>query len=670
MKALCTDRGCAASWVAALLAMFSISCGAQGPSEDAAAAEHALDIQQVTRELGQGDRGADVSAVYRYLRASGYLPNPELEARYHNWAPTVPEEADDPAVFGPAHEAAVTAYQRSSGLPESGFVDQATLASMKQPRCGNPENELALFDPSEKWDLIDPSKRVPINAQTVPWFVSNCHDNGTNFCETLKTNFDAGPSSDSNAVEAFAFGVWQKETNKIFSRMSSCVEPCVPAIDIRYYSDANKDPNSPNFTLDVNGWPKFGSTTILASTQEGTFGNLTIGINADAAWTVDKLRSTLAHEIGHALGLEHSALDPNAPLTGSTGAPIVSPFTFCDNRTLPCKTVAGGARTFTAGAQFRALMGPSWLVDSSGNDSVNNPQTLTVDDRLAVTTLLGTWHQLNGLATDVAVGGTTVTAPQVWVTSGNNTVWKLSNAGSAFNQDTSSNANGTAVAATPSGIPWTVASTGQVRSRSGADCSTNPCTGTWTNRGSTNTARDIGIGGTSDTLCSDNGTSHPCVWIISTTASGSNFQVRRWDGSSFVAPGNTFQGVRLTVDRSGFPIVVTADHTIFTSASRTGSATWTQVKGVAPGPVGCANDVAAGFNGGVYIAGCQSAGSGNFDVWTLGINVANVIKQNQTFNHQVWWPLDGFAARVAVGPDGRAIVVQATSGAVFRRDAK
>ncbi len=655
------------SWI--LLSLSVFACAHEEPRRAP------MEIGQVSHELGAGDRGPEVSAVYDHLRQYGYLPNPDLERNHRHWAPVIDQEADDPGVFGPVHAAALRAFQRQAGLPETGRVDAQSLNVLKQPRCGHPENELALLDPREKWDLAE--DRAVLTNPSVSWFVSSCHDNGTNFCETLATNFNAGPSGNASSVERTAFNVWQNETNKTFNRLSSCAAPCGALIDIRYYSSANLNPSSPHFTSSLNGWPTFGSAT-LAWGGEGPNGRWIVAVNADQDWTVDKLREVLAHEIGHVLSLSHSSTATFAPTPISWTALTVSPYTRCDNAKLPCKTVAGGARTFAAGSSFRALMASGWTVNPFDPDPVNstsNTQVLTVDDRLAASTLWGTWKLLPGLATDIGVSGPltngasppAVRLPDVWVTSGNNTIWKMTSNGGGFNQDTGANANGVAISVTPSGIPWAVGSDGQVRSRSNATCTSNPCNGTWTSRGTG--ARDIGIGGTTDTACSDNGTSHPCAWIVSTSALNGNFQVRRWNGTSFTSPGTAIQGVRITVDRNGFPIVLKADGTIFTNESKTGSLTWTQVKGSLPGPVGCATDIAAGLNGGLYAAGCVSAGSGNFDIWALGINKAAILDQPTTNNRSVWWPTDGIGTRVAVGPEGRAYVVQA-NGAIFRRDAK
>jgi hypothetical protein len=68
---------------------------------------------------------------------------------------------------------------------------------------------------------------------------------------------------------------------------------------------------------------------------------------------------------------------------------------------------------------------------------------------------------------------------------------------------------------------------------------------------------------------------------------------------------------------------------------------------------------------GIYIAGCQTSGQDN-DLWVFNYQARSNVAADDAPQGVVWWPLDGAARRVAVGPDGRAYVVQA-GGQVFVR---
>lgn len=60
-----------------------------------------------------------------YLMRFGYLPQSDMETG----ALRTKEE----------YEAAVRRFQRFASLPQTGQLDQATLAQMRKPRCGLPD---------------------------------------------------------------------------------------------------------------------------------------------------------------------------------------------------------------------------------------------------------------------------------------------------------------------------------------------------------------------------------------------------------------------------------------------------------------------------------------------------------------------------------------------------
>src|SRR5262245_305534 len=130
-------------------------CGASESIEQSTASN--VSLREVTRVLSSGDQGADVRAVYGYLRSFGYFPNSELAVRHPQWTPVVDRVPEDPGFFGPELTRAVRAFQDVAGISPSGVVDDATLDAMLQERCGNPDHEFAAPDPDalvEKWNHL------------------------------------------------------------------------------------------------------------------------------------------------------------------------------------------------------------------------------------------------------------------------------------------------------------------------------------------------------------------------------------------------------------------------------------------------------------------------------------------------------------------------------------
>lgn len=615
-------------WTPVVLSIVAVLTGCATASDQTATGEalEPLTIQDVKQELGPGDDGPAVEAVFNHLRASGYFPNPELEAIYSQWAPVVDTLPEHTSHFGRELVDGVQAYQRHAGLEPTGVVDSETLELMQQLRCGNPVNELALEDASEKWNHLTGSKAAVFpSGGPISWAITSCKG----------PNGGACPAYASAGSELTAFSLWAAETNRTFQRIQPCVEPCSPSIDIKYYDSTS---------VPAPGWPTFAagaSTSFAGANLVG--GRRVIGINTSAGigWNANLVARVLTHELGHTLGLAHSSLGPNA-VTGQPATSII-----VNSST----NAAAQALMYFAGGAVAGPVCPG-----------SNCWHLTLDDRQSImsrcssstfppTNCYSSWTQLPGIATDIGVGGSNPVGPVTWVTSGSNTVWKRT--GNSFTQDP--NQNGIAIAVTSGGVPWVVTTANTIRRRSDATCNPNAqsqCPGTWSaiTGGS---ARDVAIGGSSDS-----------TWIVSNVASGNDFSVRRWNGTAIVVPANTIQAQRITVDSNGFPWVVKADKTVFMNASTDGSVAWAQVT---PGSA-CANDIGAGRNGGVYAIGCVPIGSnGDFDIWVFDKQVASApIDPTDPDDASIttWRPLSGFAKRIAVGPDARPYVVQG-GGAIF-----
>jgi hypothetical protein len=157
----------------------------------------------------------------------------------------------------------------------------------------------------------------------------------------------------------------------------------------------------------------------------------------------------------------------------------------------------------------------------------------------------------------------------------------------------------------------------------------------------TTTAKDIAVGA--------NGS----VWIIDTTPIGSDFGIRRFNGTSFLN-GNAFDAtvdfdaaVRIAVLPDGRPMVVNSGGGIFIRNSDSAFfGGWTQI-------CGAAKDIGAGADGSVWVIG---AGAGNQPVF----------KWNGRFDCAAWDMSNGSAVRVSVAADGKPWVVQ-NDGSIWRR---
>lgn len=289
LSRVCRNESRAVARTALSLLLFvgcSMEQGSEGPPPSAAGHDTAATVEG----LHIGDRGPEVRAVYDYLNGLGYFPNDALADRYANWQPLLAEAPADPEEFDELFEEAVRGYQRFNRLPVTGVVDARTSAQMEAPRCGNPDS----FErPGEKFNLGSTTLGKDACAIT--------QGNGT---KELTFRID---EPDPNWANAFigALQEWERVTSLRFRRVTSggCVilKPRRPLTS----ADGASGTIAVNLVTSNNNTITRGEITVGTTRPNGTVINWNLSRTPVAGQ--QNARLTMMHEIGHGLGLQHSA---------------------------------------------------------------------------------------------------------------------------------------------------------------------------------------------------------------------------------------------------------------------------------------------------------------------------------------------------------------------------
>jgi hypothetical protein len=398
-------------WVALVPVVASLSCGAFNHDDRSDVdEERGPSIATLTRDLGPGSKGEDVRVVQRHLATVGYFPNEPLSREYPRWAPMVPQ-APEEGVYDDATDAAVRAYQLMHGLAQTGVVDQATRTSMGARRCGVPDG-MRPHDPRDKYDLLlsawpktQLTWRLIVNAN----FPGNLDPGQVS--AVLATEFAkwSGPFAPPNAISSLTF-------TQIFTSN--------PDIDV-FFED-------------------FGASAPFAKGNEpASDPNVRVAFNTRVSWTLGLLGQIAVHEIGHTLGLGHSAQNNNV-----------------------------------MGAQHTVFVP-------------------TLDDKLAMGVLYDPFQNVPGCARDVAVGAGAGANLGIWVigcsSSGDGLASKWMGPSSGWFDDTK-NGTGRNIAVDVAGVPWIVKTPVNQQPNIFARTTNDPRTGGWVGPVGGGCANDIGIG--------------------------------------------------------------------------------------------------------------------------------------------------------------------------------
>jgi peptidoglycan hydrolase-like protein with peptidoglycan-binding domain len=519
------------------------------PSEPTSQQTGSLDV-----DLARGASGADVVALQDYLGQYGYFPNPTLARQYPAWRPAT-KQLPTRGLFDADTETAVRALQKSSGLPETGVADDATRALVKDTRCGVPDG-MPELDRADKFATV--ARKFP--SSTVTWRLNN-----TDIADLTLTQA-------KEAVRA-AFSAWSVQTNLTFV-----------------------EETTGEFANIGLAFTDLGAgTTTLAQTFVN-LANPAIQINTQPIWSVatpvpatsSDLRTVLIHEIGHALGLNHSSFKsavmyPSLP-KGTSKSLDIDDTTAISALYDLWSQLPGGATDVASGANGATWIigtnpnasgdasifqrvGNTWVASNGGGfriavDPTGVPWVINkggqIFKRTTNTASSGTWTQMPGTASDIGIGfdGTVWVISTFSVGNGNFQIRR-------FNGTTWDNDVGGAVriAVGPDGVPWVVNAQKQIYRR------TVNSTASGTYLQLPGAANDIGVGGA-------NANGGRYAWIIGTTPVGNDFNIYVWN-EQVGDPNDPFQpalftwlpfgggAVGITVGPNATPIVVNKAGGIF-----------------------------------------------------------------------------------------------------------
>jgi peptidoglycan hydrolase-like protein with peptidoglycan-binding domain len=236
--------------------------------------------------LKQGDKGDEVKRLQDYLTRFGYLqtPSEDLPRSGKSATGTPSEQLGN---FGKGTRQALIRFQRFYGLKPSGELDRATLGLMSQPRCGNPDIRPTAGRGRQSKFVLEGRK----------WNKTALTYSFQEFTPDLSR-------TQVRSALAQAFGLWSAVTPLTFSEVTSGADIVVRFAAGNHGDGSDVAFDGPGGVLAHGYYPPPNS------------GSLAGDLHFDEAetWSASlppsgiDLVSVAAHEIGHALGLDHSGV--------------------------------------------------------------------------------------------------------------------------------------------------------------------------------------------------------------------------------------------------------------------------------------------------------------------------------------------------------------------------
>jgi hypothetical protein len=462
--------------IAAVLAFTaSLGCGLEVRDHDVSAMDppEAPRLGVIGQDLAEGSSGDDVRALHDYLSTYGYFPNPKLADRYPSWGPVVPQGPADRGVFDAQTTLAVRAFQSNVGIDPTGVVDAPTRRALAMPRCSHPDG-IADSDPTEKWSLLSHSWTP---NHPISWHVNSA---GCPNCYALS------PQKIHDAIAA-AVASWTARTSLPITESAST-----------------------SAEIQISFGPIDGRGTTVAHTEEpgsGSGGDITIDtaeqwIDADptpSGWM--DLQSTVLHELGHALGIQHSSL-PAAVMypfaNGSVKRTLIAEDAIGASVLYDTvQKIAGTANDIAVSAGgdiwiinnqpifggfgIQRWDGSTWVsaegfanriaVEAGGTPWVIGP-TNVIYRRTSVYPNSGSWQMMPGCAHDIASGGNAIWVLGCNAAFGGWDIWQWNFATSSWVQ---APGIATRIGVGPTGVPVVVLPNGVISRFS----TNNAATGAW-----------------------------------------------------------------------------------------------------------------------------------------------------------------------------------------------